>query len=243
MIKPIMDVKALQLASRFSFPPNALGYCGKDTAPAKFKKCVIEGECAGVEDELSKFIVLHPYYKTIAEVTAHPVFSYPVVESYWIGNELLGQFKPEHYNILLDNFLEQGVPDFFVEELRSNPPKVFIPSHLFQVIFVGVGRASGVVPFDINSINECMIRWGRVLEINGDSVKVKLNSFKQSGKKYRLTAKNETLSLNDVFVPGLKTGDTVAVHWKQLIKVLTKDEEEKILFWTNEVIKGVEAQT
>jgi len=38
-----MEKKALQLIPGLSLPPNALGYCGKDSAPEKFKNCVIEG--------------------------------------------------------------------------------------------------------------------------------------------------------------------------------------------------------
>jgi len=49
-----MDKKALQLACRFSLPPNSLGYCGQNTAPEKFKKCVIDSLCNGIKKELEK---------------------------------------------------------------------------------------------------------------------------------------------------------------------------------------------
>src|SRR3989344_5715011 len=105
--------KNLQLVSRFALPHNFLGYCGKDSAPAKFKRCVIGGECQEIEKEISKFIGLYPYLKTISAITNLPIFSYEVIESYWIGNDLLKRFRPEHYSLLLKNFKEQGVPDFF----------------------------------------------------------------------------------------------------------------------------------
>ena len=88
-----MDKKALQLISRFSLPPNALGYCGKDSAPEKFKRCVIEGKCAGLEKELKNFIVLHPYLKTISKITGKDLFSFQVAEAYWLGNNQLKKVK------------------------------------------------------------------------------------------------------------------------------------------------------
>ncbi|MDO8515049.1 MAG: hypothetical protein Q7S14_00985, partial [bacterium] len=50
-----------------------------------------------------------------------------------------------------------GVPDWLVDDLKNHPPKKFIPTHLFQVLHVGVGRASGSVPFNQETINNCMV--------------------------------------------------------------------------------------
>ncbi|MBU1016745.1 hypothetical protein KJ678_01100, partial [Patescibacteria group bacterium] len=104
------DIKALQLVSRFSLPPNYLGFCGKDSAAERLKKCVISGRCENVEEELSHFITLYPYLKTISEIIGLSAFSYPVIESYWLGNEELKKAKPEHFELLLENFAKQGVP-------------------------------------------------------------------------------------------------------------------------------------
>lgn len=231
-----MDIKALQFESRFSLPPNSLGYCGSDTAAGKFKKCIIEGKCEGVVEEIKKFIVLYPYLKTIAKIASLPIYSYKVFESYWLGNDLLKMFKPEDYDALLEMFLAQGVPDFFVEELRNKRPKVFIPSHLFQVLHVGVGRASGAVPFNLKSINNCMIRWGKVISLKENEALINLNSLKKSGKGYALIFKKESVPFNLKLIPGIKKGDIVAVHWEMAVKILSKDEENKLEFWTKEVL-------
>lgn len=231
-----MDIKALQLEARFSLPPNSLGYCGRETAAGKFKQCIINGECGGVEKEVSKFIVLYPYLETIAKIGKLPVFSHKVIESYWIGNDLLKKIKPEHYDLLLKNFEKQGVPDFFVEELKQKPPKIFIPNHLFQVLHVGVGRASGAVSFNLKSINNCMIRWGEVVKVQNGRAVINLYSLELKGKIYKLVINKETVPINMDFVPGLKTGDIVAVHWNMVIKILTKDEEKKLKYWTKKCL-------
>ena len=234
-----MDKKALQLACRFSLPPNSLGYCGQNTAPERFKKCVINGVCSNTEEELEKFIVLNPYLETLAHITKRDKFSYEVIEAYWLGNDDLKIAEVAHYRNLLDNFAKQGVPDWFVEELRTKIPKVFIPHHLFQVLHVGVGKASGSVPFNLESINNCMIRWGKVVEIKDDELKANLNSLEKSRNGYKLTQKKYRAKFVNGFLPKLKLGDTVAVHWGQAVKILTPKEVAQLSFWTQEVLKHI----
>lgn len=152
-----MDTKALQLCARFAMSPNQLGYCGRETAGAKFKKCIKDGICNGIGEEIEKFIVLNPYLETIAKILNKNKFSYDVIEAYIFGNDELKKIKNSGYNLLLENFSKQGVPDWLVDDLKNHPPKKFIPTHLFQVLHVGVGRASGSVPFNQETIDNCMV--------------------------------------------------------------------------------------
>jgi hypothetical protein len=237
MDKSNADVGALQLACRFALPPNSLGYCGRDSAPEKFKKCIIEGGCDGIEEELSKFIVLNPYLKTLGEVLRLPKFSYEVVEAYCLGNDLLKKVEAEHYELLLENFSEQGVPEWLIDELKESVPKKFIPTHLFQVLHVGVGRASGSVEFNLETINNCMFRWGSVMGVGDGEVKVMLNSLEEVDGGYKSVQLEETHPFSEELDPGIKAGNVVAVHWNQVIKMLSKDEVEKLEFWTSEIIQ------
>lgn len=234
-----MDKKALQLLSRFSLPPNALGYCGKDSAPEKFKKCVIEGKCSGVSNEIKKFIVLNPYLKTLGEVTGKNPFSCEVAEAYWIGNRQLKKTKLGDYKILLKYLEKQGVPEWILKDLKERWPKKFIPTHLFQILHVGVGRASGSVPYNLNSINNCMIRWGKVKKISEKDVLINVFSLARLGKGYKLVTKEKGFTIIPGFSTKLKIGDEVAVHWGHVIKKLNKSEVKKISFWTKEVLKSV----
>jgi hypothetical protein len=231
-----MKDSALQLESRFSLTPNSLGYCGKKSAAAKIKKCISNNKCEGVKEELSNFIVLYPYLKTLGKILGKPFSSYSVVESYWLGNDELKKAKQKDYILLLKNFAKQGVPDFFVEELKAKKPKKFIPNHLFHVLFVGVGKASGAVPFNLDSINNCMIRWGKVQKIFKNEAVVNLNSLKKKGKNgYAITKISKGVPSNSKFTPSLKTGDMVAVHWNMVVKILTESEEKNLEFWSAKV--------
>jgi len=235
-----VDKSALQLASRFTLPPNSLGYCGKNTAPAKFITCAIDGRCSGVEAELTKFIVLHPYLATLPAITGQAKFSYTNIEAYWLGNAELSKATLAHYSLLLDNFTKQGVPDWLVEELRHKFPKKFIPFHLFQILHVGVGRASGAVPFNIDTINNCMVRWGPVTKIAGDHLTVKLRSLKQVTNRYQLTINSQSFTYRLDFLPSMAVGSIVAIHWQQVVKILTPPEIAHLDYWTRQVIATVQ---
>lgn len=233
-----MDTKALQLAARFALPPNSLGYCGKNTAPERLKNCVIHGECGQIPDELSKFIVLNPYLETLAKALNTDKFSYLLIEAYCLGNDELKKIKQGDYHLLLEAFTKQGVPEWLVEELKNDVPKNFIPFHLFQVLHVGVGRASGSVPFNLETINNCMVRWGEVIKVDSGQLTVDLNSLIRK-KKYKLTTIQDKFDYREDFLPGVKAGDIVAVHWKQAVKILTKEEVKNLDYWTREVLKTI----
>ncbi len=235
-----METKALQLAARFALPPNSLGYCGRGTAPEKFKACVVHGKCEGVGDELAKFIVLNPYLETLAQITGLSKFSYAGAEAYWLGNGELKKAKLKHYHLLLKFFAKQGVPEWLVDELKHKKLKKFIPFHLFQVLNVGVGRASGAVPYNLESINNCMIRWGTVKKIENGELRIENYGLERKGKKYVLAKQNTKAAFREDFLPGVKVGDMVAVHWKQAVKKLTAKETTNLEYWTNEVLKSAD---
>ncbi len=155
-----------------------------------------------------------------------------------MGNDELKKVKQKDYFLLLDNFTRQGVPDFFIEELKAKKPKQFIPNHLFHVLFIGVGKASGAVPFNLNSINNCMIRWGKVQKLSKKEAIVNLNSLKAKGDKaYFLTKIRTSIPFNPKFTPDLKVGDLVAVHWNLIVKILTKKEEKNLRYWSTKEIE------
>lgn len=253
-----IEIEALQLAGRFAMPPNSMGFCGRDSAPERFKRCIKTGECDFVADEITKFIVLHPYIKTIAQLTNRSKFEHKVVESYCFGNDLLNEIPESGYDLLMDNFEEQGVPKWFVDEIREKKPKKFIPTHLFQVLHVGVGKVSGTVPFNLNSVNNCMIRWGKVLEVGSDtsiigentldinnfnpsvpSIIVELNSLKKDSSGLSIHTETTRANYNLDITPNIRVGSTVAVHWSQTIKEITCEESLKLKKWSKKVIKEI----
>lgn len=249
-----MNSKALSLCARFALTPNQLGFCGSSKASLILQNCIFQKDCQGVKQELKKFIILNPYLQTLAQICDLDPFSYQVIEAYWLGNDLLKKCKPSHYSLLLKNFSKQGVPGFLIKELKIKKPKAFIPIHLFNILYVGVGRASGSVPFNLNSINNCMIRWGKVLEINQKThqARIYLQSLSNSRhsdpalageesfqNSYHLKPKIESLTYDPKFTPNLKIGDSVTAHWNFISKKLTQREEKNLDFWTNQLLISI----
>ena len=232
-----MDVKALKLCASFSRQPNHLGYCGRPSAIKALQACLIENNCQHVPEEIAQFIVLNPYLTTIAAITGLPKLSYPVVEAFWFGNDLLNLCLPKHYTLLLDNLKQQGVPDVLIAEAIANPPKTFIPIHLFNIIHIGVGRASGSVPFTLHSINQCMIRWGTVKTLLPDNhAHISLHTLTP---KFALEEKLESVPFNPMYFPKLSVGTSVAVHWGEIARVLTKGQTDQLVFWTNRFLASL----
>ena len=235
-----MDIKALQLCARFALQPNQLGYCGKDSASTQLQRCLLTGNCDGVESELEKFIVLHPYLQTIAQITGKDKFSYVVIEAYWLGNDLLKLCKPKHYQLLIKNLETQGVPPWLISEIKAKQPKAFIPIHLFNILHVGVGRASGSVAFTPYSINHCMLRWGVVKKIIDDKEKkaeVKLIYLENKNHGFQFITKTETVQVTQLLTPNFKIGDRVIAHWRWVAKKINQREKAQLAFWTKQLLR------
>ncbi len=228
------------MVSRFSLPPNSLGHCGSNEAPQKFIDCVVNGECSDIGDEISKFITLNPYLKTISEITGLPKFSYEVVEAYWLGNDLVKNVKVEHYKILLKNFRDQGVPVHLIDKFEEEVPGKFIPTHFFQVLRSrSIGKES-FLSLGIERFNDCMIRWGEVLHVDKQKIVANLNSLEEREGRLELTKKESNVFQIPGFLTGLKVGNIIAVHWGQGVKILDNEEAAKISFWTSKVLDGFE---
>ncbi len=103
------------------------------------------------------------------------------------------------------------------EALKNFNPD-FLPFHLFKVLHEPVNP------------NDCMIRWGHVTEIMEEKLTAVLNSA--DGKREEMPA------YLPGFLPGLKNGDVVAVHWGKAVKILTPGEEASLNHWTKEVLRS-----
>lgn len=233
-----MDVRALTLGARFSYPPNHRGYCGRESAQDVFTRCILHGSCDKVGEELTRFIVLYPYLQVIAEAHDLDPFDRRVIEAYWIGNRLLEKIDLNSYDRLLDRFMEQGVPEWLIRSLRERRPARFIPTHLFQVLHVGVGQASGAVPFTMESVYACMIRWGKVEHVDhGGALSLKLNSIRIERGAFGLFHEKVMVAPDAHPFDEIHVGDTVAVHWNKIVKVLTPPEQRNLTRWTRETLQ------
>lgn len=185
---------------RYAFAPNRLGYCG----PADAGLMLEDGHTdSGFRALAKQFEGAWPQLHHIASVTgAADPLDLEVVEAYWIGNRLLdqagdGQGGLPHHSFQV--FCLYPWATMLADERRT--------AHALQVL------------------DQCRIRWGRVIAESGDQVVVESRPLVWDGTQLTLglpcqetaTRGSEGMSL----VGRLKPGEWVSLHWEWVCDRLT----------------------
>lgn len=237
-----MDISSLQLCARFARTPNALNYCGTSRAESAISDCLLKGNCAEFTKELKKFKALHSYLTVIAKKHKRGISDYEVVEAYWIGNKLLNGFDRKDFAKLLSEFAKQGVPQAFIEELEKKSRLQgfeFIPHHSFNVVFVGVGNITGSVEYNIENVNNCLIREGKVIKVGRGKVRLKTRHLIKSGEKFVFTPSEEEFTFDKNLLPNIRGCDHLAVHWGEGCYALTEKQKDSLDFYNRKIISSV----
>jgi uncharacterized protein DUF6390 len=217
-----------QLFARYAYPPNALGYCGPDDHLA-----LLEYGAAGATDrglvELARgFDGAWPYLEVIAAANgiADPLDE-RVVEAYWVGNALLDRIDLREFGAFLDDRF-RGRAGRGWSTIAEAIPAGAVPHHSFHVFqvypWVGLMRA-GWSEHPLRVLDRCRIRWGTVVEIEGELATVRFRPLVWDGRELSLG----TPSLEQVpvsidgkgFVAALRPGDAVSLHWDWVCDRLT----------------------
>ena len=130
----------------------------------------------GLRDLAAGFEGAYPYLELIA--SAHGIadpMDLRVVDAYWIGNTLSDGVDPVLMTQSIDTrFRAQLLPEAW-KWLEGKPEAGARPTHAFHVfdIFPRVGlMRGGAVTDAVGLMDSCRIRWGRVLEVTGESLVV-----------------------------------------------------------------------
>ena len=208
------------LFARYAYPPNELGYCGPRDAGALIDSGTDAGGAALVGHLAHQFDGAWPYLELIAQCNgiADPL-DHRVVEAYWVGNALSFRVPATSLATSLDDrFARRSARNF--EPLVSAAFTGGVIQHSFHVFAVypwfGMLRA-GKEGAPLEVLERCRIRWGRVLELDGDFVTVSSRPLRFEGSQ--LCFGEERLevvrrALDGVgFVGDLVAGDVVSMHW------------------------------
>ena len=219
---PVADPAGPLLFSRYAYPPNQLGYCG----PADHR-ALLEYGASGLVDrglvQLARgFEGAWPYLELIAGATGiGDPLDRRVVEAYWIGNPLLDRVDMLSFgNSLMDRFRRRtgSAWGYLAEAI----PVGAVPHHSFHVfgVYPWVGLLRDVRRSDhpLRVLDQCRIRWGRVVAVQGDEVVVRSRPLTWDGRKLELGAPRlETAahaSAGVGFLTDLQVGDWVSLHWE-----------------------------
>jgi hypothetical protein len=227
--------------ARYAFGPNRLGYCGPDDAAELFGQATRGGDLAALRHVAEQFEGAYPYLQLIARANGltDPLDA-RVVEAYWLGNDLLGRVTPRLLGDSLDDRFRRRLGTDGWRWLADKPAAGALPMHAFHVLDVfprlGLLR-SGATDNAMSVMDSCRIRWGRVLERDGDYLVVSAVPLTMVDGKLALdfprVERIRGWQDGSSFIgDGLVAGDVVSIHWDWACERLDSSLLAQLQAWT-----------
>jgi len=229
------------LFARYAYGPNNLGYCGPEEAQALFESATAPAADQALLRALARqFEGAFPYLELIARANGLPdPLDRRVVEAYWLGNGLLDRVTPA---LLGESLRERFRPRLGVDGWRwlgSKPELGAVPVHAFHVldVFPRVGlMRTGAVDRALQIMDSCRIRWGRVLEQDGDWLVVSAVPLELANGQLALAPPRveRVRGWRDGagFVDRVEPGDVVSLHWDWACERLDARRLATLMTWT-----------
>lgn len=228
------------LFARYAYGPNRLGYCGPDDAAELFGQASRGGELDALRRLAEQFEGAYPYLQLIAQANdiADPLDA-RVVEAYWLGNALLRRVNPRLLGDSLDTRFRRRLRADGWRWLADKPAAGALPMHAFHVLDVfprlGLLR-SGVVDDALKVMDSCRVRWGRVLERDGDYLVVSAVPLELVEGRLRLGQPRAERVRGWIdgagFLNGAGPGDVVSLHWDWACDTLDERRLGLLQGWT-----------
>ena len=205
--------------ARYAYPPNALGYCGPGDHLALFEYGTQGVEDGGLRALARDFDGAWPYLDLIARCNGLDPLDETVVESYWVGNGLLSQVGVSVFgDSMAERFRDRaGASWEAVIEAVTAGAKPHHGFHVFCVYpWVGLLR-TGSTRQPLRVLDQCRIRWGTVMEVEGDTAVVRSEPLVLQDDRLSLgPPRPETVvwaADGHGLAERLTPGDRVAMHW------------------------------
>lgn len=228
------------LFARYAYGPNRLGLCGPDDAESLFGEASANGDDRELRELARGFEGAYPYLELIARANAiADPLDRRVVEAYWIGSSLLERVSPNQIGESLRMRFRPKLEQPTWKWLESSAPAGAKPVHAFHVfdVFPKVGlMRSEQVDNVLRTMDSCRIRWGRVLERDGDQVLVNAVSLALVDGKLTFgpTHTERVTAWRDGhgFIGEVSLDDVVSIHWDWACDVLDAEQVERLIGWT-----------
>ena len=207
--------------ARYAFGPNRLGYCGPDEAGELFQQATMGRDLVRLCELAGQFEGAYPYLRLIAHSNgiADPLDA-AVVEAYWLGSPLLDGVRPRALGESLEDRFRRRLHGDGWRWLGGKPEAGAVPNHAFHVldVFPRVGlMRTGDTDRALEVMDSCRIRWGRVLERDGDTLVVSAVPLEMIDGHLRLAAPRVERIRGWIdgtgFVEDVAAGDVVSIHW------------------------------
>ncbi len=231
--------------ARYAFMPNALGYCGGPDDRELLEYAAEDFADDGMNRLIKQFQAAYPYLCFIADSSGigNPFDSH-VVESYWVGNNVLDNVRPHDFHEYLTEQISQRIPKRLQKYMVSKVPAGARPHHSFHVFDVCI--RTGALADQIEILDKCRISWGVVQSVTGDSVSVQYEPVVLQNGKLAMgqTAVRETRRSAEglSYLNDLQPGEVVSMHWGWVCDRLTPQQVSRLSAETNHHI-GIANQT
>jgi hypothetical protein len=232
------------LFARFAYGPNRFGYCGPDAVEQLFGEGSQGGDDRALRELARGFEGAWPYLELIAHENglADPL-DRRVVEAYWLGSPLLDAVDPNAFGSSLASRFQPRLRPEGWRWLADKPAAGAVPVHAFHVldVFPRVGLLrSGSIDRALEVMDACRVRWGRVLERDGDWLVVNVVPLVMADGRLTLgAARPERIQAwrdGAGFVDGVMPGDIIAIHWSWACDRLSEDQLTRLVTWTSREI-------
>jgi hypothetical protein len=232
------------LFARYAFGPNRLGYCGPDAVEELFAEGTTGGDDRALRELARSFEGAWPYLELIARANGlGDPLDRRVVEAYWLGSSLLDAVRPDLFGAsLTSRFRPRLRPDGW-RWLAGKPEVGAVPVHAFHVldVFPRVGLLrTGSVDRALEVMDSCRIRWGRVLERDGEWLVVTVIPLVMADGRLELgPARPERVQAwrdGAAFVDGVEPGDVISIHWSWACDRLSGRQLDRLVTWTSREI-------
>jgi hypothetical protein len=238
--RPMVPAAGPVRFARYAFGPNRLGYCGPEASGELFDQATRGGEEPRLRELAAGFGGAYPYLELIAQSSgiADPLDD-RVVEAYWLGSPLLADVRPARLGQSLETRFRPRVRRDAWHWLATKPEAGALPVHAFHVLDVfpraGLLR-SGQADGALEIMDSCRIRWGRVLERDGDWLVVSAVPLELIDGQLRLGApRPERIrgwADGASFVEDAMPGDVVSMHWDWACERLDSPRLAAVRHWT-----------
>jgi len=225
-------MRGIRIAALCGFYPHRFGFCGlQENSAKKTLLDYLSGKKISeqkIRKILETFRGSFSYYKLIAKSNGiEDLFDEKVVKAYWFGNRLLEKVSINSLKkMIIKDFSRPGLLSKEIAKKKAKGiPLASKAHHSFHVL--AIGSVSSRLKLEGNLLDICRVGWGKVIGVekkkteNIYEVIIKYQPLQERKKKYSLGKPvHKVVFWDKKFIPEVKIGNRVAVHWNHIVQVL-----------------------